>query len=76
MDREGYGMNRLNLLIPITAITILGVLLHMGIFNYESSEINQKESCKSIAECVSEQQVRKCIEPMTASTKICNEGNI
>lgn len=48
----------------------------MGIFNYESSEINQKESCKSIAECVSEQQVRKCIEPMTASTKICNEGNI
>jgi len=69
-------MNRLNLLIPITAITIIGVLWHMGIFNYELSEIDQKEPCKSIAECISEQQVRKCIEPVTASTKICNEGNI
>ena len=53
-------MNSLNLLIPITAITILGLLLCMGTFDYEPNyEVEEK-----------------CREPMTASTKICNRGDI
>ena len=53
-------MNRLNLLIPVTVITILGILLGMGVFNYEPNyEIEVK-----------------CKEFFTSSTKICNEGNI
>ena len=60
MEGERYGMNRLNLLIPITTITILGILLGMGVFNYEPNyEIEVK-----------------CKEFFTSSTKICNEGNI
>ena len=53
-------MNSLNLLIPITVITILGLLLCMGTFDYEPNyEVEEK-----------------CREPMTASTKICNRGDI
>jgi len=53
-------MNRLNLLIPVTVITILGILLSMGTFDYEPNyEIEVK-----------------CRELFTSSTKICNEGNI
>ena len=60
MGGERYGMNRLNLLIPITAITILGILLGMGFFDYEPNyEIEEK-----------------CREHFDASTKICNRGNI
>ena len=53
-------MNRLNLLIPITAITILGLLLCMGTFDYEPNyEVEEK-----------------CKEHFNASTKICNRGDI
>ena len=53
-------MNRLNLLIPITAITILGLLLCMVTFDYEPNyEVEEK-----------------CRESYTSSTRICNEGNI
>ena len=60
MGGERYGMNSLNLLIPITAITILGLLLCMGTFDYEPNyEVEEK-----------------CKEHFNASTKICNRGNI
>ena len=60
MEGERYGMNNLNLLIPITAITILGLLLCMGTFDYEPNyEVEEK-----------------CREQMTASTKIRNRGDI
>ena len=60
MEGERYGMNSLNLLIPITAITILGLLLCMGTFDYEPNyEVEEK-----------------CRESYTSSTRICNRGDI